>query len=61
MGAHSAPSTFLAKCRTGAAWLWAHRRKVASAIILAMPFVSRVLPDFPSADIVAFLRMYFGA
>jgi hypothetical protein len=51
----------LRKLRADGVWLWSHRRKVASLIVIGLPFVSRVLPDFPAADILAFLRVYFGA
>jgi hypothetical protein len=57
----SARYGFLARVRAGGAWLWTHRRKVASLIVVGLPFVSRVLPNFPTADILAFLRVYFGA
>lgn len=68
MGDHSAPSSFWAKVRAyvaeapaGVSWVVTHRRKIASVIVVALPLVSRVLPAFPTADILAFLKMYFGA
>lgn len=75
MGDHAAPSGFWARVRgfvsgvrarvaeavPAVEWVISHRRKVGSAIVIALPFISRVVPSFPSADITAFVRMYFGA
>jgi len=59
MGDHSAlPESALARAK---AWAWAHRRKIAMGAIVAMPLVSRVVPDFPANEAVSFLRMFLGA
>lgn len=59
MGDHSAlPESTLARAK---AWAWAHRRKIAMGAIVAMPLVSRVVPDFPANEAVSFLRMFLGA
>jgi hypothetical protein len=56
---HSAlPESKLAKVK---ALVWKHRRKIAMGVIVAMPLVSRVVPDFPTGEAVAFLRMFLGA
>ena len=49
--------------KLSAAWGWLvkHRRKVLSAAIVALPFVARVVPAFPSAEIVSVLRAFLGA
>jgi hypothetical protein len=57
----SARYGFLAKVKNGVAWAVTHRRKVAAAVVVALPLVSRALPDFPSAEVLTFIRAYFGA
>lgn len=57
----SARYGFLAKVKNDAVWAVAHRRKVAAAIVVALPLISRALPSFPADDVLSFLRMYFGA
>lgn len=59
MGEHSAPA-HSALYNAGAA-LWKHRRKIASALIVALPIVSRFVPDFPAGEIVSALRAFLGA
>jgi hypothetical protein len=58
MGDHSAEYS---KVRNALYWVKAHRRKIASAVIVALPFVSRILPDFPVGEVKSFLELYFGA
>jgi hypothetical protein len=58
VGNHSAESS---KLREAWYWLVTHRRKVASAVIVALPFVSRFVPDFPTDDVVKVLRVFLGA
>jgi hypothetical protein len=62
MGDHSSGVKSLgAKVVDSAKWVWAHRRTVASSLVVALPFASRYVPDFPSAEIVAILRAFLGA
>jgi hypothetical protein len=62
MGEHSSGiKSWGAKLVDGGKWAWAHRRKIASAIVVALPFASRYVPDFPSAEIMAILRAFLGA
>jgi hypothetical protein len=58
MGEHSAQTS---KLRSLAAYAWTHRRKIASALIVALPLVSRLVPDFPSDLILTYLRVFLGA
>lgn len=57
MGEHSAPTN---KLRGWAAYAWAHRRKIASALIVALPLASRYVPDFPSDAVLSVLRAFLG-
>jgi hypothetical protein len=59
MGTHSADNP--SKVREAYYWAVAHRRKIASAVIVALPLVSRFAPDFPTAEVKSFLELYFGA
>jgi hypothetical protein len=59
MGTHSAENP--SKVREAFYWAVAHRRKIASAVIVALPLVARFAPDFPTAEVKGFLEMYFGA
>lgn len=59
MGTHSVQTP--SKIREAFYWAVAHRRKIASVVIVALPFLSRVAPDFPTADVKALLELYFGA
>lgn len=62
MGEHSASSTGLkARARAIADKLWTHRRKITSALIVALPFASRYVPGFPTDEALAVLRAFLGA
>ncbi|MGW4986305.1 hypothetical protein ACWEQ3_01460 [Streptomyces mirabilis] len=74
MGDHSTPkpgvmSSVRASANYGAllkvklvlAYLVTHRRKIVSALVVALPIVARLIPDFPADDILDVLRTYFGA
>jgi hypothetical protein len=58
MGTHSDESSKLRE-----AWYWAvaHRRKILSGAVVALPLVSRFVPDFPSGEILTVLRGFLGA
>lgn len=58
MGTHSADSS---KFREALYWLVAHRRKVAAAVVVALPFVARFVPGFPDDVIADALRAYLGS
>lgn len=59
MGEHSAPQDSVATRARNFAWK--HRRKIAMGAILAMPLVSRVVPDFPADEAMSLLRLFLGA
>jgi hypothetical protein len=59
MGEHSAPTP--GKFVTAVRWLLANKGKVASALIVAVPFVSRYVPGFPTDEVVSVLRLFLGA
>ena len=62
MGEHSTPDTgVMTKVGDVARWVWRNRRKVAAAALVALPFVARYLPDFPSEQAVDILRAFLGA
>lgn len=62
MGTHSTSATGLkALARDAGAWLWTHRRKVASVVVVALPFVSRYFPGFPTEEVVKVVRLFLGA
>jgi hypothetical protein len=58
MGTHTADSSKLRE-----AWYWAvaHRRKILSGAVVALPVVARFVPDFPSDEILSVLRGFLGA
>jgi hypothetical protein len=58
MGTHSVESSKLRE-----AWYWsvAHRRKILSGVVVALPLVARFVPDFPSDEILTVLRGLLGA
>lgn len=49
------------KVRDALYWLVANRRKVAAAVVVALPFVARFVPGFPDDVIADALRAYLGA
>jgi hypothetical protein len=59
MGIHSVGAKALA--RDAAAFVWAHRRKAASVVLVALPFVSRYFPGFPTDEVVRVVRLFLGA
>lgn len=59
MGEHSVPTT--SKLREALYWAVAHRRKLASALVVALPLVAHLVPGFPSEEILRALRVYVGA
>jgi hypothetical protein len=62
MGEHSAPRASLSdRIRRAATWVRANRRTLALAAILAVPVVSRYVPDFPVDAVLTALRGYLGA
>ncbi|MCI3271033.1 hypothetical protein [Streptomyces cylindrosporus] len=62
MGEHSAPNAGVAgKALEVVRWVWRNRRKVAAAAIVALPFVARYVPGFPSEEAVDVLRAFLGA
>jgi hypothetical protein len=58
MGNHSADSS---KLREAYYFVVAHRRKILSGAVVALPIVARFVPDFPSDEILAVLRGFLGA
>jgi hypothetical protein len=58
MGEHSAPANQWASLAIS---VWTQRRKIASALIVALPFAARFVPDFPSDAILSVLRAFLGA
>lgn len=58
MGDHATPTNRLVSLAT---YAWTHRRKIASALIVALPFAARVIPDFPTDQILSVLRAFLGA
>lgn len=59
MGDHSADQP--SKLREAFYWAVAHRRKLVSVAIIALPIVSRFVPDFPASQVVDYLRVFLGA
>ena len=59
MGEHSAPN--VSKVREALFWVVAHRRKVAGALVLVLPAVAHLVPDFPAEEILRALKVYLGA
>jgi hypothetical protein len=59
MGEHS--SGLQSFARDAAAFVWAHRRKVASFVLVALPFVARYSPGFPTDEVVRVVRLFLGA
>lgn len=58
MGTHSADSS---KWREALYWVVAHRRKIAGAVVVALPFIARLVPGFPADVIGDALKAYLGA
>ncbi|MGW5637124.1 hypothetical protein [Streptomyces sp. NPDC003832] len=58
MGTHSADTS---KLREALYWAVAHRRKLAAAVVVALPLVARLVPGFPDDVIADALRAYLGA
>ena len=44
-----------------AKWAVANRRKIAGALVLALPLIARYAPGFPADEIMSALRAYLGA
>jgi hypothetical protein len=62
MADHAAGTTGIkALARDAGAWLWTNRRKVATGVLVALPFVSRYFPAFPTDEIVHVVRLFLGA
>lgn len=62
MGMHSESATGVkALARDAAAFAWAHRRKVATGVLVALPFVARYFPGFPTEEVVRVVRLFLGA
>jgi hypothetical protein len=62
MGDHSkTEASALSRVADGARWLIKNKAKVASALIVALPFVSRYVPGFPSEEALSILRVFLGA
>jgi hypothetical protein len=62
MGEHSVGTTGVkAFALDAAAFVWAHRRKVGSAVLVALPFVARYFPGFPTDEVVRVVRLFLGA
>jgi len=62
MGMHSVGTTGIkALARDAAVFVWAHRRKVASVALVALPFVARYFPGFPTEEVVRVVRLFLGA
>jgi hypothetical protein len=59
MGDHSTETT--SALREAFYWAVAHRRKILSAAVVALPIVARVWPGFPSDEILSVLRGFLGA
>lgn len=57
MGEHSAQT----RTQTVLQALWTHRRKIASVLVIALPLVARVWPDFPAEHILSLVSLVLGA
>jgi hypothetical protein len=59
---HAADSRgFLSYVREAGYWAMAHRRKIASVVVVTLPVVARAWPEFPADTIASYVRTYFGA
>ncbi|MFI8830556.1 hypothetical protein ACIGPN_05960 [Streptomyces afghaniensis] len=58
MGDHSAPTN---KWTQSLGWLVRNRRKVAAALVVALPLVARLVPGFPGDVLLDALKTYLGA
>jgi hypothetical protein len=62
MGEHSVGTTGVKALALGAAaFVWVHRRKVGSGVLVALPFVARYFPGFPTDEVVRVVRLFLGA
>ncbi|AUG87287.1 hypothetical protein HOS59_gp23 [Streptomyces phage Rowa] len=62
MGDHSAPDGgFLDKAARAVSWFVANRRKIYAVVVVAIPLVSRVWPDFPADALLDAARIFLGA
>jgi hypothetical protein len=52
---------FLSHVREAGYWALAHRRKIASGLLVALPVAARIWPEFPADSIAHYVRLYFGA
>lgn len=59
MGEHSAPRD--GRLTRAARWVRTNRRSLALAALVALPIVSRYVPDFPADEALALLRGFLGA
>jgi hypothetical protein len=61
MGEHNAPDPgWAVKAKAVAAWLRSNRGKVLSVLVVALPLVSRFVPDFPSDALLSVVRAFLG-
>jgi hypothetical protein len=58
MGEHSAPEN---KWAVALGWALRNRRKIAAALVVALPLLARLVPGFPADDVLSVLRTYLGA
>jgi hypothetical protein len=58
MGEHSAPESQWA---AALGWAVRNRRKIAAALVVALPLLARLVPGFPADDVLSVLRTYLGA
>jgi len=59
MGTHSVETP--SRLREALYWALANRRKLAAAVVVALPFVARYVPGFPDDVIADALKAYLGA
>lgn len=62
LGEHSKPveGRWKRYALAGLGWLVRNRKKVAGALVVLLPLVSRWVPDFPSDEILAAFRAFLG-
>ncbi|MEU0245164.1 hypothetical protein ABZ192_12665 [Streptomyces sp. NPDC006235] len=58
MGEHSAPEN---KWAAALGWALRNRRKIAAALVVALPLLARLVPGFPDDVLLDALKAYLGA